>query len=181
MLEDKNIHKFKCKMDLTYEQYIHACYDGIIQLSRELEQILGRKKTLEIIGRAQEKHDLELVRKHLYGRKPIKNFKDFKAFMKELHESPFTSHLFTIKYLHDTATEIEFHTTECLLAKVFRDMKAADLGYVMICRPDFITTPSYCQNVHLKRTRTLMQGDDCCDTTYCFSDTSSNSETSASS
>lgn len=175
-MEDKDIHKFQCKMDLTYEQYIHSCYDGIIQLSRELEQFLGRTKTLEIIGRAQEKHDLELVEKHLSGKKPIKNFADFKAFMKELHESPFTSHLFTIEYLRDTATEIEFHTTECLLAKVFRDMKAADLGYVMICRPDFKTIPSYYEKVHLKRTKTLMQGDDCCDTTYCFSSSPSNYE-----
>jgi len=154
---------------LTYEQYVHACYDGIIQLSRELEQILGREKTLEIIGKAQEKHDLELVKKHLHGRKAIKNFSDFKTFMKELHEAPFTSHLFTLTYPRDTATEIEFHTTECLLAKVFRDMKAADLGYAMICRPDFATTTGLCPNVHLKRTKTLMQGDDYCDTTYCFS------------
>jgi hypothetical protein len=180
-LEDEKTHKFQSKMDLTYEQYIHACYDGIIQLSRELEQILGREKTLEMIGKAREKHDLELVKKHLSGRKTIKNFEDFKAFMKELHESSFTSHLFTIKYLGDTATEIEFHTTECLLAKVFRDMKAADLGYVMICQPDFVTTPSYCPNVSLRRTKTLMQGDDHCDTTYCFSGSPSNCETRATS
>jgi hypothetical protein len=165
-------------MDLTYEQYVHACYDGIIQLSRELGQIIGREKTLEKIGKLSEKHDLELVKKHLSGRRAIKNFENFKTFMKELHESRFASHLFTITYLGDTATEIEFHTTECLFAKAFRDMKAADLGYVTICQPDFVTTPRYCSNVRLKRTKTLMQGDDYCDTTYCFSDSSPNYKTS---
>lgn len=169
-MEDKKPHKFQSKMDLTYEQYIHACYDGIIQFSRELEQTLGREKTFEIIGKAREKYDLKLVKQQLSGRETIKNFEDFKVFMKELHESGFASHLFTMTYLGDTATEIEFHTTECLLAKVFRDMKAADLGYVMLCKPDFVTTPSYCPNVRLRRTKTLMQGNDYCDTTYCFSD-----------
>ena len=90
--------------------------------------------------------------------------------MKELHDSPFASHLFTITYREDIPTEIEFHTTECLLAKIFRDMDAADLGYVMICQPDFVTTPTYFPNVRLKRTKTLMQGDDYCDTPYCFTE-----------
>jgi len=112
---------------------------------------------------------LELVKNQLSGGKAIEDFEDFKAFMKELHESDFASRLFTITYVGDSPTEIEFHTTECLLAKVFRDMKAADLGYVMICRPDFLTTLRYCPNVWLRRTKTLMQGDDYCDTTYCFS------------
>ncbi len=172
-MDDGKTHKFQSKMDLTYEQYAHARYDGIIQLSRELEQVLGKEKTLEIVGKAMEKYDLELVKKHLPGRKPIKDFEDFKAFMKGLHESHFASHLFTIAYRGETATEIEFHTTECLPAKVFRDMKADDLGYAMICQPDFVTTPHYCPNVQLKRTKTLMQGNDHCDTTYCFSAPSS--------
>lgn len=180
-MKDERTHKFQSKMDLTYEQYVHACFEGIIQLAREFEQILGREKALEIIGKAREKYDLELVKRQLSGREAIDNFEDFKAFMKELHESSFASNLFTITYQIDSATEIEFHTTECLLAKVFRDMKAADLGYAMICQPDFVTTPSYCPNVRLKRTKTLMQGDDYCDTTYCFSRPSSNHERPATS
>jgi len=169
-LGDEKIHKFQNKIDLTYEQYIHACFDGIIQLSKELEQVLGREKAQEIIGKAREKSDLELVKGQMSGRKAIDNFEDFKTFMKELHDSPFASHLFAIAYLGETAKEIEFHTTECLFAKVFRDMGAADLGYVMICRPDFVSTPAYCPNVSLRRTKTLMQGDDCCDTIYHFSE-----------
>jgi hypothetical protein len=172
-LKDEKTHKFNGKMDLTYEEYVHACFDGIIQQAKELEQVLGKEETLKIIGKAREKFDLELIKKQLSGRKPIENFEDFKTFMKELHESPVASHMFTITYREDTPNEIEFHTTECLMAKVFQDMKAADLGYVMICQPDFVTTPSYCHNVKLRRKKTFMQGDDYCDTVYCFSDRSS--------
>jgi hypothetical protein len=125
---------------------------------------------LAIIGKASEKTDLARVKKQVTGRKPIDNFDEFKTFIKELHDSPFASHLFTITYREDIPTEIEFHTTECLLAKIFRDMDAADLGYVMICQPDFVTTPAYFPKVRLKRTKTLMQRDDYCDTTYCFTE-----------
>ena len=168
-MQDEEIHKFKDRMDLTYEQYVHACFDGIIQLAQELERVLGREKTFEIIGNARVKFDLELVKKHLAGKQAFGNFEDFKKFVKTLHESPVAKHLFTITYPVDTATEIEFHTTECLFARVFRDMKAADLGYVMMCKPDFMTTPEYCPNVRLKRSKTLMQGDAYCDTLYCLS------------
>ena len=48
------------------------------------------------------------------------------------------------------------------------EMKAEDLGHIMCCQPDFETTPAYCPNVYLKRSRTLMKGDDYCDTTYCW-------------
>ncbi len=166
-------------MDLTYEQYARACFDGMIQLSRELEKILGKERALEIIGNTRVKKDLEVVKTQLSGRKTIRNFEDFKTFMKEMHESVLGSHLFTVTYPRETATEIEFHTTECLFAKVFRDMNASDLGYVMICQPDFKTTSSYYPHVRLKRTKTLMQGDNCCTTTYCFSSPSGNPEKAA--
>ena len=76
--------------------------------------------------------------------------------------------LFTITYPIDNDEEVEFHTTECILAKVFKEMKAEDLGYLICCQPDFETTPAYCSNVSLKRSKTLMQGDNYCDTTYCW-------------
>jgi hypothetical protein len=74
--------------------------------------------------------------------------------------------MFTITYPVDNDEEIMFLTKECILAEVFKEMNAQDLGYVMCCQPDFVTTPAYCQNVYLKRTKTLMKGDDHCDTTY---------------
>lgn len=172
-MEDEKGHKFRGKMDLTYDQYVHASFDGIIQLAKELEQVLGKKETFRIIEKAREKFDLQLITEQLFGRKAIENFEDFKRFMKEIHESKFASHLFTIAYLGETPTEIEFHTTECLFAKVFRDMNAEDLGYAMICQPDFVTTPRYYSHAQLKRTKTLMQGNDYCDTRYCLSDRSS--------
>jgi len=162
------IHKFQEKIELTYEQYFHICFDEVIRLSVEFEKALGRDKAFEVIGRAREKADLDIIGKQMKERPPIESFEDFKAFMKELHESPFSSHLFTITYKEDVPNEIEFHTTECILAKVFREMNAADLGYAMCCRPDFATTPAYNPHVRLRRIKTLMQGDNYCDTAYCW-------------
>ena len=100
--------------------------------------------------------------------KPIQNFAEFKKLMKGLHENQFARNLFTITYPVDNDHEIEFRTTECILAKVFKDMSAEDLGEIMCCRSDFDTTPAYCRRVSLKRTKSLMKGDAYCDTKYCL-------------
>jgi hypothetical protein len=99
---------------------------------------------------------------------PIQTFADFKKLMKGLHENEFAQNLFTINYPIDNDREIEFRTTECILAKVFREMGAGDLGHIMCCQPDFDTTPAYCKRVSLKRTKSLMNGDSYCDTKYCW-------------
>jgi hypothetical protein len=55
----KNQHKFQEKMtsEMTYEQYFRDRCHEIVCLAVELEQILGRKKTLEIMGKAREKYN----------------------------------------------------------------------------------------------------------------------------
>jgi hypothetical protein len=40
---------------------------------------------------------------------------------------------------------------------------AAAIGYEIFCRPDYVMRQGFSPNIHLERTRTLMQGDDCCD------------------
>jgi len=49
---------------------------------------------------------------------------------------------------------------------VFKEMKATDLGYVLNCQPDFAYAKACHPNVKLKRTKTLMQGDNYCDHTF---------------
>ena len=158
-------HKFQEKMERTYEKYFRDHYAGIVHLARELEQVLGREKALEIIGKERERYAVELTMKQMTDRGPIKNFEDFKAFVKE-EQSPFGSHVLTITFREETPKKIAFHVTECLWAKTLKEMNATDLGYIMFCHPDFATAQAYHPKIKLKRTKTLMQGDSYYDHTY---------------
>jgi hypothetical protein len=99
---------------------------------------------------------------------PITNFAKFKKLMKGLHENQFARNLFTITFPVDNDHEIEFMTSECILAKVFRDIGDEDLVEIMCCKCDFDTTPAYCRWVSLKRTKFLMKEDAYCDTKNCW-------------
>lgn len=154
-------------MDLTYEQYFHARYDRIVQLARELERVLGRKKAFEIIGKAHDKFAVESVKKRISERgRPIKNFEDFKAFAKKEQRSPFFSHFVTFSCPEETHRKWVVRTTECLAAKTFKELNATDLGYIMCCNTDFAAARAYHPKLKLKITKTLMKGDNCCESIY---------------
>ena len=135
-------------------------------LVRLMEEELGKERAHELVYRSRVKGDLAMISRQLRGRKPVESFTEFKTLMKGIHESRSARSMFTISYPVDNDDEVTFLTTECILAKVFRELEAEDLGYIMCCLPDFETTSTYCPRVLLKRSKTLMKGDECCDTTY---------------
>ena len=74
----KSPHKFQeiIQSGMTYEQYFRNRCHEMVCLAEELERVLGRKKTLEIIGKDRERYMVELTKKE---RVPAMNFEDFKA------------------------------------------------------------------------------------------------------
>ena len=55
------------------------------------------------------------------------------------------------------------NTIRCLWADTWREWGAEDIGYLICCGPDFATIPAQHPNLRLERTKTCMQGDNCCD------------------
>jgi hypothetical protein len=143
-------------------------FEATVRLARVMERELRKNRAQELLYMSRVEGDLAMVARQMDGRPPIETFAEFKKLMKGLHENQFARNLFTITYPVDNDKEIEFRTTECILAKVFREMGAEELGHIMCCQPDFDTTPAYCSRVSLKRTKSLMKGDDYYDTKYCW-------------
>ena len=64
--------------------------------------------------------------------------------------------------MEDTKTAFEVKVTECIWAKTFHDLKAPDIGYAMVCHADFAIATAFNPKMKLIRSKTLMQGHDCC-------------------
>ncbi len=152
--------KWKEKMEIAYEQHLREIYAPCVQLAREFEKTLGKEKTHEIIKNMYERDAVKSARQ-TRKKERIENFRDFLAWIKKTYGSPYWSHVLTYT-LKEAPQEYWFTCTECLNAKVFRDMNAADLGYIMLCNTDFAATPAFHPKLRLRRTKTLMQGDECC-------------------
>ncbi|MFX0097902.1 MAG: L-2-amino-thiazoline-4-carboxylic acid hydrolase [Candidatus Hodarchaeota archaeon] len=159
------MHKFQEKVDLTYEQFFRRVLETKVQLARELEQVLGRKKAFEVIDKAQEKIARNWV-KQMKESHSINSFDDFVKVMKKVLSSPMRQHTATLTIQEETPKKLSLCTTECLRAKIFKEMNATDLGYLMFCHQDDKTSRDFHPKIKFERTKNLMGGDDCCDHTY---------------
>lgn len=162
------VHKFDRDANISYATLMREAFEAAVKLARTIERELGKERAHELLYMSRVEGDLAMIAHQTEDQPPIQTFADFKKLMKGIHENKFACNLFTITYPVDNEREIEFRTTECILAKVFREMGAEDLGHIMCCQPDFDTTPAYCSRVSLKRTKSLMKGDAYCDTKYCW-------------
>jgi len=64
--------------------------------------------------------------------------------------------------VEDSETAHEIRVTECLWAKTFREAGAAAIGYAVVCHGDYAECQAFNPHIRMIRTKTLMQGDDCC-------------------
>ena len=161
------IHKFDQKLDVTYGQYIKDRMAGEVELERELERVLGKEKAHEILREWSEKRTIRLVKEYLEesGVK-IENFEDFKNYMEKSWNSEHSLKTHTCKTTKSNSESVTYEVTECIWAKMMRELDAADLGLLTMCDIDFATASAYHPNIKLIREKTLMNGDDCCDFTY---------------
>ena len=81
---------------------------------------------------------------------------------------PIAAHSLTMEIIRDTDTVFEMRVTECLLAKVYREAKAADLGFNCVCWADYAQAEAFNPKIKLIRDKTLMQGHDHCNHKYVF-------------
>lgn len=68
--------------------------------------------------------------------------------------------------IEDSDTAFEIQITECLTEIVFKEADALDIGYACVCHADFGLPLGINPNLKLIRTKTLMQGHDCCNHQY---------------
>jgi hypothetical protein len=67
--------------------------------------------------------------------------------------------------VEDSDTRRAYHFTRCMWAEIFRALNAEDIG-MWICEGDGPAAAAFNPHIRFHRTKTLMEGDDCCDHVY---------------
>lgn len=155
----------KEKMNITYEAYFRSIFGTMVEIFGLLEEEVGREEALKRISEFSAEKSVE-NRKRILESKDIQKFEDFKKVYKEELNSPPMKNSLSYEVLEDSDTKLKFDVHRCLWAEIFKQMGAEDIGYEVSCKPDLEVAPIYHTNVELKRTKTLMQGDDHCDFEY---------------
>lgn len=64
------------------------------------------------------------------------------------------------------ARSARFRVSRCPIRELAEKTGLHDWCYHLACSTDFFSTPAFSERIEFSRTRTLMQGHDCCDHTY---------------
>ncbi len=152
-------HKFSEKSEMTYEEIYEFAYGGLIPALKNMAEELGRDKFDALLKRAASKASAQGT-KESAAKLPKADLAAFMAPLKS--KSPFWQHVLTVELVEDTPQAAEVKVTECLWAKTFRAAGAGGIGYALVCHPDFAAAPAFNPKMKMTRTKTLMQGQDCC-------------------
>ncbi len=143
------------KADMTWEQIFGFTYGfNFIPAMKGLGQRIGNDKLYAILR--ETKDERIRSKRPMEGhtlRAWAEGFKQNKGIFK---------HALVAEVVEDTEHAFEIRITQCLWAKTFREHDAAELGYSVCCHGDFADASAYNPKMKLVRSKTLMQGQDCC-------------------
>ena len=75
--------------------------------------------------------------------------------------------LLEYEVLKDSDDKFAVKITKCKYADFYIEKGEPEIGYAMHCALDFGETEAYSSEIILERTKTIMQGDSCCN--HCYS------------
>jgi hypothetical protein len=156
-------HKFLEDSGLSFTEVYQATYAAPIPIWRGLEREIGRDKLHEMLKRVIDQYGKQEAAE--FAKKLGKN--DLATYTQDLRKpSRFWQNVLTFQIVEDTPQAVEVKITECLWAKTYRDAKAGDLGYILSCYGDYASAEGFNPKMRMIRTKTLMQGNDCCNHRY---------------
>lgn len=148
--------------DMTWEQVFRFAYSGnLIPNLKALEAALGQEKLIALLKETVS----AAAKKNLQDAKiPVRSLSAFADRLRK--PSAMYQHALVYQIVEDAPAAFEVRVIQCLWAKTFRDAGAAEIGYACICHPDFAVAEGFSPQMKMIRTKTLMQGHDCCNHRY---------------
>lgn len=150
--EDPEKHPFQKDFCQTYEEAFKWKFGYYIRIMERFADYLGREKLLELIKRAVDEQNIRSASDN-----PDHTFARFVEYGKKAYQN-----MLVYEIIEESDNIFEMNVSDCLWAKTFHDKNAADIGYATVCHGDFTEASAYHPKLKLERTKTLMQGHECC-------------------
>jgi hypothetical protein len=153
---------FSTNSDMTWEEVFKFAYRGYARRLKKLSSRIGNDKFLEMLrdvsSEVASENQAERV-KSIPGR-DLANFTLF--YTNWMRTQPVFRGALVWDIVEKSTTAFEIRVSQCLWARTFRAEDAAEIGYASVCYPDYAMTTVFNPRIKMIRTKTLMQGHDCC-------------------
>ena len=158
----KDQHKFLKDSGMSFKEVYEFAYKKrFIPIMQNLADDIGRDNFIAMLKKASSKAAAQNAQK--MAQDSTKH--DLAAFMAAQNKQRtdrHRAHTQTVRVVEYKTKAIGLKITECLYAKIFREADASDIGYAYICHPNYAASQAFNPKIRLIRSKTLMQGHDCC-------------------
>ena len=160
-------YKFQENSNMSFQEIFDFSFKSLIPVLQNFAAQMGKEQFMEMLKKAAFDSMLQSTQEST--RQLEQN--DLAAYATLIKErSYFGEHVLTREIVEDTHSAFEIKVTECLWAKVFRENSAADIGYSLLCHTDHAHCQGFNPHIRMVRTKTLMQGHDCCNHRYIWTE-----------
>lgn len=153
--------KFLGDSGMTVEEVYKLGYGIFVPLLQTMAKDMGREKLIRKVEEASAENAVLMIA-GMAKDLPKRDMKAFAGLMQNWMSTPPFDKAFTYEFTENTDTVLEMKVTECLPARIWREMNAADIGYALECSGDDAMTRAFNPKMKGVSLKNLMKGDNVC-------------------
>jgi hypothetical protein len=143
---------------MTVEDVYKFSFGYCIPTYQALGKEIGKEKFLDMLIKANGEVFSEMFASMTEDRS-MKSLASI--FLNMMNTSPYDK-AFQYEVVENTDKALEMKFTECLPARVCREMNAADIGYALECAPTDIIAKAFNPQMRVENPKNFMKGDSVC-------------------
>lgn len=132
-----------------------------VPVFQALAKDMGKEKFIELLEKASAENGAQMIAS-MAKDLPKRDMKAFADMIQNWMSAVPFNKAFTYEVVENTDRVFEVKFTECLPAKIWREMKAADLGYAFECSGSDAMIKAFNPKMKAVSLKNLMKGDNVC-------------------
>jgi len=153
--------KYAQNSGMTSEEVFRFTFGYCVPLFQNLQKKLGSKKFIELLTKASADNMSEVVTS-MAKDYPTRDPKALGDLVQNYLSTPPFDKAMTYETVEKSDKAFEVKYSECLMAKLYREMNAADIGYAIECSPSGAVAKAFNPKMKLTNPKNLMKGDSVC-------------------
>jgi hypothetical protein len=154
--------KAKYLMDsgMSTEDVFKFAYNYCVPIYKKLGEKMGNEKLIQMLKEASAENMTGFIKSMTKGEPG--NMKAWAGFIKSFSSKPPYDKAFSYEVIEESDKAFEVKYTECLVAKLYKEMSATDIGYAIECSPSEKIAKAFNPKMEVKSLKNTMKGDDVC-------------------
>ena len=146
---------------MTSEEVLKFSIGYCVPLFQRMEKDLGKKRLIRMLTRASAENNAKMI-STMVKDLPARDMNAFADLMDGFMKTKPYDKALKYEVVEKTPQALEIKYTECLVARLYREMNAADIGYAIECSPGDVIAKSFNPKMKAKNPKNLMKGDSVC-------------------